>query len=76
MAGIAPLLLLGLASETALAQSTKVEGFIKSRSGAYMIMKTDQDPNFVVYLSDSTDVGEPEVLFKARRKEMYMARLV
>jgi OmpA-OmpF porin, OOP family len=74
MVSFALLLFMGLASATAVAQSTKVEGFIKSRSGAYMILKTSQDPNFVVFLSDSTDVGQEKGL--ARRKEMSMAALI
>lgn len=50
IASIAFLSLLGLVSRTAAAQSTKVEGMIKSRSGPDMILSTKQDPNFIVYL--------------------------
>src|ERR1700739_4704684 len=76
VASIAFLSLLGLASGTAAAQSTKVEGFIKSRSGPYMILKTSQDPEFIVLLTDSTDVGQEKGLFKARREKMSMAALI
>ena len=76
IAGIAILPLLGLVSVMAVAQTTKVEGFIKSRSGPDMILKTSQDPDFVVLLTKSTDVGQVQGLFKARRKEMSMAALI
>src|SRR6201997_1810798 len=69
-------LLLGLASGTAAAQSTKVEGIIKSRSGPDMILKTSNDPNMIVMLTDSTDVGQVEGLLKARSKQMSMAALI
>ena len=74
MAGIA-LLFLGLTSIMAAAQS-KVEGVIKSRSGPDMILKTTNDPNMVVMLTDSTDVGQLEGVFKARSKQMSMAALI
>src|SRR6201997_5516197 len=69
-------LLLGLASGTAAAQSTKVEGIIKSRSGPDMILKTSNDPNMVVMLTDSTDVGQVQGVLKARSKQMSMAALI
>ena len=73
---IALLSLLGLASGTIAAQSTKVEGVIKSRSGPDMILKTSNDPNMVVMLTDSTDVGQVQGVFKARSKQMSMAALI
>jgi outer membrane protein OmpA-like peptidoglycan-associated protein len=76
IAGIAILPLLGLVSVMAVAQTNKVEGFIKSRSGPDMVRKTSQDPDFVVLLTKSTDVGQVQGLFKARRKEMSMAALI
>jgi OmpA-OmpF porin, OOP family len=76
MASIALLSLLGLASRTVVAQTTKVEGHIKSRSGPYIILNTSQDPEFVVLLTDSTDVGQEKGLFQARRKKMSMAALI
>ena len=66
----------GLTSSTATAQSTKVDGIIKSRSGPDMILKTNQDPNMVVMLTDSTDVGQVQGVFKARSKQMSMAALI
>ena len=76
MANIVTLLFLGIASGTAAAQSTKVQGIIKSRSGPDIILNTSQDPNMVVMLTDSTDVGQVEGLLKARSKQMSMAALI
>jgi len=64
------------ASATAAAQSTKVDGIIKSRSGENIILKTSQDPNMVVMLTDSTDVGQVQGMLKARSKQMSMAALI
>ncbi len=76
MTNIVTLLLLGIASGTAAAQSTKVKGIIKSRSGPDIILSTTQDPNMVIMLTDSTDVGQVEGLLKARSKQMSMAALI
>jgi outer membrane protein OmpA-like peptidoglycan-associated protein len=76
MANIVTLLFLGIASGTAAAQSTKVQGIIKSRSGPDIILSTSQDPNMVVMLTDSTDVGQVQGLLKARSKQMSMAALI
>ncbi len=76
MANIVTLLFLGIASGTAAAQSTKVQGIIKSRSGPDIILSTSQDPNMIVMLTDSTDVGQKEGLLKARSKQMSMAALI
>ena len=67
---------LGITAGTAAAQSTKVQGIIRSRSGPDMILKTSQDPNMVVMLTDSTDVGQVQGVFKARNKQMSMAALI
>jgi outer membrane protein OmpA-like peptidoglycan-associated protein len=60
----------------ALAQSVKVEGLIKARNGDTMILKTKDSPNVTVLLTDSTQVGQVQGVFKARRKEMSMAALI
>ena len=65
-----------LLSTIALAQSVKVEGLIKARNGDTMIVKTSDSPNLTVLLTDSTQVGQVQGLFKARRKEMSMAALI
>ena len=77
--GLASFLLLsflGITPATAAAQSTKVQGLIKSRSGEDIILNTTQDPNLIVLLTDSTDVGQVEGLLKARSKRMSMAALI
>lgn len=76
MAGVVLLSFLSLTSGTAAAESTKVQGIIKSRSGPDIILNTSQDPNMIVMLTDSTDVGQVEGLLKARSKQMSMAALI
>jgi OmpA-OmpF porin, OOP family len=63
-------------STMALAQSVKVEGLIKARNGETMILQTSDAPNLPVLLTDSTQVGQVQGMFKARRKEMSMAALI
>src|SRR5579862_7463851 len=63
-------------SSTVAAQSTKVEGIIKGRNGDTMILQTSDSPNLVVLLTDSTQVGQVQGVFKARKKEMSMAALI
>jgi outer membrane protein OmpA-like peptidoglycan-associated protein len=41
-----------------------------------MILKTSDSSNLVVLLTDNTEVGQVEGVFKARRKEMSMAALI
>lgn len=76
MAGVVLLSFLSLTSGTGAAESTKVQGIIKSRSGPDIILNTSQDPNMIVMLTDSTDVGQVEGLLKARSKRMSMAALI
>lgn len=63
-------------SATVYGQSTKVEGIIKARNGDTMILQDASSPNLVVLLTDSTQVGQVQGVFKARRKEMSMAALI
>jgi outer membrane protein OmpA-like peptidoglycan-associated protein len=58
------------------AQSTKVEGLIKTRNGETMTLQTSDTPALVVVLTDSTQVGQVQGALKARRKQMSMAALV
>jgi OmpA-OmpF porin, OOP family len=58
------------------AQSTKVEGLIKARDGDTMIMRTSNSPDLTVLLTDNTEVGQVQGVFKARRKQMSMAALI
>jgi outer membrane protein OmpA-like peptidoglycan-associated protein len=77
--GLASFLLLsflGITPGTAAAELTKVQGLIKSRSGENIILKTTEDPNMIVMLTDSTDVGQVEGMLKARSKRMSMAALI
>ena len=58
------------------ADTAKVEGVIKGRSGANMIVQTTDYPRLVVVLQDSTKVSQIKGVLKARRHEMSMAALI
>lgn len=75
-AAISALIVLALLSMTAAAQTVKVEGLIKARNGDTMILQTSDSPKLVVLLTDNTQVGQVQGVFKARRKEMSMAALI
>ncbi|HEU4636416.1 MAG TPA: OmpA family protein [Edaphobacter sp.] len=72
------LAVLTLASSLAYSQdqTVKVEGVIKARSGATMILQTTEDPNLAVELTENTKVGQVQGVFKARQKSMSMAALI
>ena len=74
--GILSLLGIALFGLSVAAQSVKVEGPIKARNGDSMTVQTRDSPNLVVLLTDSTQVGQVQGVFKARRKEMSMAALI
>jgi len=78
IAYVAAISLIGLAllSTTVVAQSVKVEGLIKARNGATMVVQTSESPNLVVVLTDDTAVGQVQGALKVRRKEMSMAALI
>jgi OmpA-OmpF porin, OOP family len=78
IAYVAMVSLIGLTLLTTLAaaQSVKVEGLIKARNGDTMIVQTSASPNFIVLLTDSTQVGQVQGVLQARRKEMSMAALI
>ena len=63
-------------SGTVVSAQTKVEGVIKGRSGAEIILQTSDNPKVIVLLTDSTDVAQVQGVLKARKKEMSMAALV
>ena len=67
---------LALLSQIVTAQSVKVEGLIKARSGDTMILQTSDSPNLTVLLTDNSKVGQVQGVFKARRKQMSMAALI
>jgi outer membrane protein OmpA-like peptidoglycan-associated protein len=58
------------------AQSVKVQGIIKGRSGNDMILQTSDTPHLVVVLTDTTDVAQVVGALKARNKKMSMAALI
>jgi OOP family OmpA-OmpF porin len=64
------------AGESFAAETVKLEGLIKGRSGDRIILKTSQAPNLVVILTDDTDVAQVQGVLKARRKDMSMAALI
>jgi outer membrane protein OmpA-like peptidoglycan-associated protein len=59
----------------AIAQ-TSVQGVINGRSGSTMTLQIVGAPSVTVLLTDSTDVGELEGLFKGRSKQMPMTALI
>lgn len=75
---ILPLVLIGIAflSPLAVAESVKVEGLIKARSGETLILEAAENPGLVVVLTKNTEVGQVQGVLKVRRKEMSMAALI
>ena len=67
---------LTLTIQVAQGQSTQIQGVINGRSGATMTVQSVGSPNTVVLLTDSTNVGEVEGVFKARTKQMPMTALI
>ncbi|MEO8594908.1 MAG: OmpA family protein [Candidatus Solibacter sp.] len=73
---VLPLLAFAMLGGSALAQTTKIQGMIKARSGATMVVHTASSPDVVVLLADSTQVAQIQGTLKVRRKEMSMAALI
>ena len=71
--GLTALVLLATVSS---AQSVKVQGIIKGRTGNDMILQTSDTPHLVVVLTDTTDVAQVVGALKARNKKMSMAALI
>lgn len=67
---------IGLLSTGAIGEEVKVEGLIKARAGDSMTLQTSNASTLEVMLTDSTQVGQVQGLFKARRKDMSMAALI
>jgi outer membrane protein OmpA-like peptidoglycan-associated protein len=67
---------LTLLSPIVAAQAVKIEGLVKARNGDTMIVQTSSSPDVTVLLTDSTQVGQVQGVFKARRKQMSMAALI
>src|SRR5262249_43470493 len=75
-AAIITLTMLSAFSTTRATEIIKIQGFIKSRSGALMIVQTAENANLPVLLTDSTKVGQVQGVLKARKKDMSMAALI
>jgi len=58
------------------AESVKIEGLITARNGETMTLLTADSPKLIVLLTQNTEVGQVQGLFKARRKEMSMTALI
>jgi OmpA-OmpF porin, OOP family len=70
------LLVIGITLLSTLsAQTVKVQGVIKARSGATMILQTADSPALPVLLTDTTKVGQIQGVFKGRTKQMGMTAL-
>ena len=54
----------------------KVQGHIKARSGALLIVQTTDSGEVPVLLNDDTKTGQSQGLLKVRHKEMSMAALI
>lgn len=67
---------LALFSTVLSAQTVKVQGLIKGRSGSTMILQTQDSPKLIVQLTDNTQVAQIQGVLKARRKQMSMAALI
>ena len=63
-------------SSTIVSAQTKIEGLIKGRSGATIILQTADSPKVIVLLTDSTDVAQVQGVLKVRKKGMSMAALI
>jgi len=76
--GLLLLAVFSLANTVGYAQdeTVKVDGVIKARSGATMLLETKEDPNLAVELTEATRVGQVQGMLKARQKSMSMAALI
>ena len=63
-------------SGSMVSAQTKVEGVIKGRSGAKIVLQTPDSPKVIVLLTDDTNVAQVQGVLKARKKEMSMAALI
>jgi outer membrane protein OmpA-like peptidoglycan-associated protein len=58
------------------AQTTKIKGLIVGRNAATMTVQTTTESKVMVVLTDTTEVGQVQGMFKARRKKMSMTALI
>jgi OOP family OmpA-OmpF porin len=71
-----PLVTLLLFCNVMSAQTAKISGLITGRNAATMTVQTATEPKVVVILTDTTQVGQIQGVFKARRKQMSMTALI
>jgi len=71
-----PLFVLALCSTLGFAQTVKVEGLIKARHGANMILQTADAPKLTVVLTETTEVGQIQGVLQVRRKDMAATALI
>jgi len=69
-------LLLMTVFSTIVSAQTNLEGVIKGRNGAQIVLQTADSPKVIVLLTDSTDVAQFQGALKARSKRMSMAALI
>jgi len=74
--GVVSLIALGALSTAALAETVKVQGMIKSRSGATMTVQSKDSSSVVVLLTGGTEVDQAQGLLKVRKKDMAMTALI
>jgi OmpA-OmpF porin, OOP family len=67
---------LALINFKVFAQQTQIQGVINGRSGATMSLQIAGSAPATVLLTDSTQVGEVQGVFKARSKQMPMTALI
>jgi OOP family OmpA-OmpF porin len=70
------LVVVGVSSRASFCESVKVEGVIKARNGDTMTVQLSTQSEIIILLTDTTQVGQVEGMFKARRKNMTMAALI
>jgi OOP family OmpA-OmpF porin len=76
VSGMMLITFVAMSSIMVFADSTKVEGIIKGRSGEKIMLTTKDATKVTVLLTDSTDVAQVQGALKARKKEMSMAALI
>lgn len=74
--GVMSVLLLALATTIMHAQSGKLEGVIKARSGEIMTIQAADSTQTTVVLTNGTQVGQIQGVLQARRKDMSAAALI
>jgi OmpA-OmpF porin, OOP family len=74
--GTVSFIALAVFSAVSLAQDVKIEGLIKGRSGATLMVQTSDDPLVNVVMDDNTKVEQNVGALKARKKQMSMAALI